>query len=112
MAGSVSAGPPRRTEGIVRAVPSPTCVASGFSRKAVAVENLANPDNLALDKNGNRYITEDTTTPPGMDIWVAVAAGGDTSGGAATRSPFHPLPASIRRTALASPAGALIALGL
>ena len=99
MAGSVSAGPPPRTEGIVRAVPSPTCVASGFSRKAVAVENLANPDNLALDKNGNRYITEDTTTPPGMDIWVAVAAGGERLAAQPPVPPFtlSPPPFAARR---------------
>ena len=34
------------------------------------------PDNLALDKNGNLYITEDPATAPtthrGDDIWVAV----------------------------------------
>ena len=36
--------------------------------------DFTNPDNLALDKNGNLYITEDTaTTSGGMDIWVAVA---------------------------------------
>jgi uncharacterized protein len=40
------------------------------------------PDNLALDKNGNLYITEDPATAPttgrGDDIWVAVPpSGGD-----------------------------------
>jgi uncharacterized protein len=40
------------------------------------------PDNLALDKNGNLYITEDPATAPatgrGDDIWVAVPGkGGD-----------------------------------
>jgi secreted PhoX family phosphatase len=38
------------------------------------------PDNLALDKNGNLYITEDPATAPstgrGDDIWVAVPAAG------------------------------------
>jgi secreted PhoX family phosphatase len=34
--------------------------------------DFTNPDNLALDKNGNLFITEDTVTPPGMDIWVAI----------------------------------------
>jgi uncharacterized protein len=43
------------------------------------------PDNLALDKNGNLYITEDPATAPatgrGDDIWVAVApSGGDSHG--------------------------------
>ena len=46
------------------------------------------PDNLALDKNGNLYITEDPATAPstgrGDDIWVAVAPkGGDSHGPAA-----------------------------
>lgn len=46
------------------------------------------PDNLALDKNGNLYITEDPATAPttgrGDDIWVAVAPkGGDVHGPAA-----------------------------
>jgi secreted PhoX family phosphatase len=34
--------------------------------------DFANPDNLALDQHGHLYITEDTRTPPGMDIWVAI----------------------------------------
>jgi secreted PhoX family phosphatase len=38
--------------------------------------DFTNPDNLALDKNGNLFITEDTVTPPGMDIWVAIPASG------------------------------------
>jgi secreted PhoX family phosphatase len=42
-----------------------------------APADFANPDNLALDKNGNLYITEDTSTANGgMDIWVAVAGRG------------------------------------
>jgi hypothetical protein len=45
-----------------------------YVRRGVnAPADFTNPDNLALDKNGNLYITEDTTTPPGMDIWVGVA---------------------------------------
>jgi hypothetical protein len=36
-----------------------------------ATTDFTNPDNLALDKAGNLYITEDTVTPPGMDIWMA-----------------------------------------
>lgn len=47
-------------------------VRQGFNAPA----EFTNPDNLALDKNGNLYITEDTVTPPGMDIWVAVAGHG------------------------------------
>jgi secreted PhoX family phosphatase len=50
---------------------------SDYARRGVnAPADFTNPDNLALDKNGNLFITEDTPTPPGMDIWVAVAAGG------------------------------------
>jgi hypothetical protein len=36
-----------------------------------APAEFTNPDNLALDKAGNLFITEDTATPPGMDIWMA-----------------------------------------
>jgi len=51
-----------------------TAFVSDYVRRGVnAPADFNNPDNLALDKNGNLYITEDTTTPPGMDIWVAVA---------------------------------------
>ena len=38
--------------------------------------DFTNPDNLALDKAGNLFITEDTVTPPGMDIWMASPARG------------------------------------
>ena len=45
------------------------------------------PDNLALDKNGNLYITEDpgtaASTGRGDDIWVAVAPSGGSSHGPA-----------------------------
>jgi sugar lactone lactonase YvrE len=41
-----------------------------------APTDFTNPDNLALDKNGNLFITEDTVTPPGMDIWVAIPSRG------------------------------------
>jgi hypothetical protein len=44
-----------------------------------APADFTNPDNLALDKNGNLYITEDTTAPPGMDIWVAVPDRGNST---------------------------------
>jgi uncharacterized protein len=44
-----------------------------------------NPDNLALDKNGNLFITEDTSTPLGMDIWVAVPQHGSHETAAETR---------------------------
>jgi secreted PhoX family phosphatase len=52
-----------------------TAFVSEYVRRGVnAPADFTNPDNLALDKNGNLFITEDTATPPGMDIWVAVAA--------------------------------------
>ena len=55
-----------------------TAFVSDYVRQGLnAPADFTNPDNLALDKNGNLYITEDTTTPPGMDIWVAVAGGGE-----------------------------------
>jgi uncharacterized protein len=58
---------------------------SDYVRRGVnAPADFTNPDNLALDKNGNLYITEDTATPPGMDIWVAVA--GEGSIGSAART--------------------------
>jgi len=39
--------------------------------------DFTNPDNLALDKNGNLFITEDTTIGTGgMDIWVAIPPAG------------------------------------
>lgn len=42
-----------------------------------APADFINPDNLALDKNGNLYIAEDSTTPPGNDLWVAIPGGSD-----------------------------------
>lgn len=50
-----------------------TAFVSDYVRRGVnAPMDFTNPDNLALDKHGNLFITEDTTTPPGMDLWVAV----------------------------------------
>ena len=43
-----------------------------FVRRGVnAPADFRSPDNVALDKAGNLYITEDPSTPPGADIWVA-----------------------------------------
>jgi hypothetical protein len=47
-------------------------VSEYVARGVNAPMEFNNPDNLALDKQGNLYITEDTRTPPGMDVWVAV----------------------------------------
>jgi hypothetical protein len=41
-----------------------------------APADFTSPDNLALDKAGNLYITEDPSTPPGADIWVATPGKG------------------------------------
>jgi hypothetical protein len=38
--------------------------------------DFSSPDNLALDKAGNLYITEDPSTPPGADIWAATPGKG------------------------------------
>ncbi len=54
-----------------------TAFVSDYVRQGVnAPMDFTNPDNLALDKAGNLYITEDTTTPPGMDIWTAFPSRG------------------------------------
>jgi hypothetical protein len=49
---------------------------------------FSNPDNLALDKNGNLFITEDVPSPgnlaAGRDIWVALPAAGTGEMAAAT----------------------------
>jgi secreted PhoX family phosphatase len=54
-----------------------TAFVSDYVRRGVnAPADFTNPDNLALDKNGNLFITEDTTNLVGMDIWMAVAGSG------------------------------------
>ena len=54
---------------------SQTAFVSDYVRRGVnAPDDFTNPDNLALDKAGNLFITEDTLTPPGMDIWMATPA--------------------------------------
>jgi secreted PhoX family phosphatase len=55
----------------------PFAFVSDYVRRTVnAPDDFRNPDNLALDKSGNLYITEDTTTPPGMDVWMAAPSRG------------------------------------
>ena len=44
-------------------------------RNVNAPADFRSPDNVALDKNGNLFITEDPSTPPGADIWVGVPGG-------------------------------------
>ena len=62
-----------------------TAFVSDYVRRGVnAPADFTNPDNLALDKNGNLFITEDTVTPPGMDVWVAVPQTGQHETAATT----------------------------
>jgi hypothetical protein len=50
---------------------------SDYVRASVnAPADFQNPDNLALDKNGNLFITEDGPDAVGDDVWVAVAGPG------------------------------------
>jgi len=68
-----------------------TAFVSDYVRRGLnAPADFTNPDNLALDRNGNLYIAEDTATPPGMDVWVAVA-GSDAELGAARTVRFASL---------------------
>lgn len=49
-----------------------TAFVSDYVRQGLnASSDFTNPDNLALDKAGTLFITEDTATPPGMDVWAA-----------------------------------------
>ena len=62
-----------------------TAFVSDYVRRGVnAPADFTNPDNLALDKGGNLFITEDTATPPGMDIWMATPASRHTWSAATT----------------------------
>jgi hypothetical protein len=57
-----------------------TAFVSDYVRQGVnAPADFEAPDNLALDKNGNLYITEDTPDPvlKGNDVWVAIPSRGD-----------------------------------
>jgi uncharacterized protein len=48
-----------------------------YVRRGVnAPADFRSPDNVALDKAGNLYITEDPSTPPGADIWTATPSKG------------------------------------
>jgi secreted PhoX family phosphatase len=52
-----------------------------------APADFTSPDNLALDKSGNLYITEDPSTPPGADIWAATPVPGKPASVGAEGSP-------------------------
>ena len=76
-----------------------TAFVSDYVRQGVnAPTDFNNPDNLALDKGGNLYITEDTTTPPGMDIWTAFPSGAG-GGQRKTRSASRASPTAERNRA-------------
>ena len=63
-----------------------TAFVSDYVRRGVnAPMDFTNPDNLALDKNGNLFITEDTTIDTGgMDIWAAIPDAGNPETAAVT----------------------------
>jgi uncharacterized protein len=49
-----------------------------------APADFENPDNLALDKHGNLYITEDGPDAVGDDVWVAIPGRGNAETAATT----------------------------
>ena len=60
---------------------------------ANAPADFTSPDNLALDRAGNLYITEDpSVNPVGADIWAAFPAGGSQHQPAASTVRFATLP--------------------
>ena len=60
-------------------------VSNYVARGVNAPADFTNPDNLALDKNGNLFITEDTTIGTGgMDIWTAIPDPGNPETASAT----------------------------
>jgi secreted PhoX family phosphatase len=64
-----------------------TAFVSDYVRAGVnAPADFQNPDNLALDKNGNLFITEDTALSPGlgMDVWAAIPSQGQHEAAAQT----------------------------
>ena len=77
----------------------------GVDASNTTAPDFANPDNLALDREGNLVITEDTDTPPGGDIWIAAAPTGPGGQPAATVQKFTSL-----RDCAAEPTGVYFAL--
>jgi secreted PhoX family phosphatase len=62
-----------------------TAFVSDYVRAGVnAPADFENPDNLALDKNGNLYIAEDQDEATGDDIWVAIPDKGNHATAAQT----------------------------
>jgi secreted PhoX family phosphatase len=65
--------------------PETAFVSEYVARGVNAPTDFTNPDNLALDKNGNLFITEDTTIDTGgMDIWAAIPDAGNPETAAVT----------------------------
>ena len=65
--------------------PEGVFVSEYVARGVNAPTDFTNPDNLALDKNGNLFITEDTAIGTGgMDIWAAIPDAGNPDTAAAT----------------------------
>jgi uncharacterized protein len=61
-------------------------VSEYVARSVNAPADFTNPDNLALDKNGNLFIAEDTNIGTGgMDIWAAIPDPGNQDTAATTK---------------------------
>jgi len=66
--------------------PETALVSEYVARGVNAPTDFTNPDNLALDKNGNLFITEDTAIGTGgMDIWAAIPDAGKPQAAATVR---------------------------